>query len=79
MSELTGLQVLVLGSSPGSLALSKGSEGSLRGDKQTGQQGLVGKEAGIIHWGKTGRQDLIQSSGIRRVLRQCRVSLGSGY
>lgn len=61
------------------MVLSEGSEGSLKSDKQTGQQGLGEKEAGIIHREKTGRQDLLQSSGIRRVLRQCRLSPGSGY
>lgn len=39
-----------------------------------GSRGLGEKEAEIIHQGKTGRQDLMQSSGIRRVLRQCRLS-----
>lgn len=63
----------------GTLALRERSEGSLEGDKQDGQQGLGEKEVGIIHQGKTGRQDLTQSSGIRRALRQCRLSLGSGY
>lgn len=64
---------------PGTLALRERSEGSPEGEEQAGQQGLGEKEAGITHQEKTGRPDLTQSSGIRRALRQCQLSLGSGY